>query len=181
MKAKELEFFFNQNRFHNPIAMPTAKEILEFGDKLGVQFPDDYISFIVKYAGHSVIGEIGYPISERYPDGTVEPEFYRIGIFLHFDNFRDTIFSVQATHGNYSEEYDVRYLVPICRHDTYFHVGLDYRASPTHPEVVQMRRDDIFLESPIEPTTVPIARSFTEFIDVLITQEEFEAKYGPIE
>lgn len=178
---QDMEFFFHQNRFKNPIRMPTAIEISEFGDELGVRFPDDYISFIVKYAGHSVIGEVGYPMPESYPDGTVELGFTRLGIFLHFDILRDTLFSVQWVHAIYSEEYDVRYLVPICNHDTYSAVGLDYRASPMHPEVVKMSRDDIFLESRIEPATVPIARSFTEFIDILTTQEEFEAKYGPIE
>lgn len=180
MRPKDIPFYYNPDRFGKPIRMPTTNEVQAFADRIGARFPEQYVSLIVERAGHIFPTKIGYPIVELTLHGERYAYLREPGILFHFDVERDFEYSIQIRHRGLSEKYGTQFIVPICTSDVneYSEIAFDYRNSRIHPMIIELDYDNETLDHLGNPTPVPIADSFPEFIDKLMTEEEFEAKYG---
>lgn len=173
-------FLFSSRRFQQPIQMPSVAEVEQFGSTLGIRFPDAYISLIVKRAGHIFPAEFGRPVVELNLFGKKYAYLRELGILYHFDVERDLEFAIQSRHQGISEKYRTPYIVPICTSDVneYSEIAFDFRASRTSPKIIEFDNDSESQDILGNIIPIPIADSFSEFIDDLMYREEFEAKYG---
>ena len=177
MKLEEMPLYLTQELFENPLRMPTVSEVNEYAGTLGVRFPEKYVSFVVQYAGHQVAQDVGYAVIDQLFDGTLDAYLHDIGLFLHYDDERDYKYSVQNKHLFYAEEFGVPDFVPFTSTDVGGEIGFDFSESRVQPKIVTSNiyggvpdDDDLIL--------MPVAASFDEFVDKLMTRKDFIARYG---
>ena len=176
MKLEEMPLYLTQELFENPLRMPTVSEVNGYAGTLGVRFPEKYVSFVVQYAGHQVAQDVGYAVIDQLFDGTLDAYLHDIGLFLHYDDERDYKYSVQNKHLFYAEEFGVPDFVPFTSTDVGGEIGFDFSESRVQPKIVTSNiyggvpdDDDLIL--------MPVAASFDEFVDKLMTRKDFVARY----
>lgn len=177
MRLEEMPLYRMPDAFQNPIRMPSVLEVKQFAIALDVRFPENYISFIVKYAGYIVARDVGYAVVAQSFNGIRHAWLHDIGYFLHYDVERDPDDSVQNNRLFYVEEFGVQDFVPFTSTSVGGEIGFDFRESRTQPKIVN---SNIYSGVPDDDDLIlrPVASSFDEFIDKLITKKEFDAKYG---
>ena len=177
MRLEDLPLSLMQERFERPIRMPTASQVNEYARSLDVRFPQNYVNFIVKHAGHWVSHDAGYLTHEVTWDGMPYPFLNEIGLFLHYDVERDSEYSVQIQYSFYAESYGVPYFVPFSTTDIGGEIGFDFSESRVQPKIVE---SNIYSGVPDDDDLIlkPVAASFDEFVDKLMTRKDFVARYG---
>ncbi len=177
MRLEEMPLNLSQKALEKHFRMPTASDVNEYASALGFRFPEKYVSFIAKYAGYWVAQDVGYAVVAQALDGTRYAWLHDIGLFLHYDVERDPDNSVQNNRLLYAEEFGVRDFVPFTSTSIGGEIGFDFSESRMQPKIVN---SNIYSGVPDDDDLIlrPVAASFDEFIDKLVTEKEFEAKYG---
>ena len=181
MKLEDNAFYYNRRRFRLPIRRPTVTEVQAFADSLGVTFPEEYVSLIVKRAGRVLRGNFGYAAIEEALDGTFHPMWNEIGIFLHYDIERDTGYAIQMHLHEFRSENHYPPFLPFCTSGVSepFEICFDFRQSTTQPVIVEVDRRNRSQDNPEEPLSVPVADSFSEFLERIIPLEYFHEEIAP--
>lgn len=177
MRLEEMPLHLSQKASQKRFRMPAASEVNEYAGTLDVRFPEKYVSFIAKYAGYWVAQDVGYAVADQHLDSTHDAYLHDIGLFLHYDVDRDPDNSVQNKRLFYTEEFGARDFIPFTSTSVGGEIGFDYSKSRIQPKIVN---SNIYSGVPDDDELIlrPIAASFDEFIEKLITEKEFEAKYG---
>ena len=177
MRLEDMPLHLSQRASEKQFRMPTASEVNGYASALGVRFPEKYVSFIVKYAGHWVAQDVGYPVVYQRIDGKHDAYLHDIGLFLHYDVERDPDNTVRNNRLLYAEEFGVQSFVPFTSTSVGGEIGFDFSESRAQPKIVNSNiyggvpdDDDLILR--------PVAATFDDFIGKLITANEFETKYG---
>lgn len=181
MKPEDIAFFYNRRRFRSPIRQPTEAEVRAFADSLGVTFPEEYVSLIVKRAGHVVRGDFGYAAIEEALDGTFHPMWNEIELFLHYDMERDTGYAIQMHLQEFCSKNYYPPFLPFCTSgvDEPYEMCFDFRQSTTQPKIVEVDRRDRSRSNPDEPLSFPVAESFSELLERIIPYEFFVEQIAP--
>ena len=139
MTPQDIPFYFNPGRFWKPIRMPATAEVEAFSDRLGVRFPEEYMSLIVNRAGHVISSKVGYPTIDETLGGSFYPMFNDVSLFLHYDVDRDTGYAVQIRYAWYNEKFEAPRIVPFCTSEANgeVEISFDFRESATHPKIVE--------------------------------------------
>ncbi len=181
MKPENIAFYYNRRRFELPIRQPTVTEVQAFADSLGVTFPEEYVSLIVKRAGHVVRGDYGYAAIEEALDGTFHPMWNELELFLHYDMERDTGYAIQMHLHEFRSENHYPPFLPFCTAgaNEAYEMCFDFRQSTTQPRIVEVDRRDRSPGNPDEPLSFPVAESFSELLERIITYEYFNVEIAP--
>lgn len=175
----KMQLQLSQQVFRKPIRMPTDADFRRIESLFGIQLPEDYMAFMRKYAGHSVTNDVGHAVVEPGDDwywfNSLE-SFYHLDIENDYDwslTYRDS-----ANRDHYLGDANV---IGICSTSCQSDIALDYRKSSINPKIVLMDPFNAGNVEETEPDIDFVANSFTEFLGILLTEEEFEARYGPID
>ena len=177
MNPANIPVYFSQHYFDNPIRMPTVAEVNAFAERIGVRFPREYTAFITKNAGHIVTYDVGIPSSEVTLVGQYHYFLRELGFFFHYDDSRDNDYSVQFRYDWYQEVMGASYLVPISKTNVEGDIAFDFTESLKEPRIVLTNVYNWVPDNENLELT-PVAGSFSELLDSLITRERFEAKYA---
>ena len=162
------------------VRRPRAEDVISFADSLGVTFPEDYISLVVRHAGRYPCPYGGYIQYGERLDGTMGHLLDQLGTLFHYDRSREGDYSIEYRYEWYRETFDIPLLVPFWQCLSSGDLAFDFRASRTQPVIVRTnvyfwynwdpRYDELILE--------PIADSLAELFDRMMMLKEFEPKYG---
>ena len=169
------KMLMNSERTEGVSKVP-ASEIERWGLDRSVVFPPDFVEFFAEFGGVYPDEEWGY---QFIPEDENYPEFADISDFLHFDN-RISRHSVNEAYEDHFLSWDQPLLVPFARSDINIHAALDFRTSRRNPSVYSV---EMFVASRTDPdrqSMTWLADSFTEFLDILETQESFDARNGEV-
>ncbi len=184
MATERLARFTYPMNFEPPVRVPTKAEVKAFADRVGATFPEEYISFITRHAGCAVSGLLGFPYSEHHPRVGYESWLNEIGVFLHYDLLPDNhyegdeTYCIHRVYAMYEFDFSAPHVVPFTTIEIGGDLAFDLSVSRIDPPIVKTNvynghTDDEHL------ILHPVAESFSDFCSRLVTEQEFEEKYGP--
>ncbi|MXW91827.1 MAG: SMI1/KNR4 family protein [Rhodospirillaceae bacterium] len=154
----------------------SAPEIEEWGRARGVFFPLDFVEFLSEFGGIYPDEEWGY---QFIPEGENYPEFADMAYFLHFDK-RVGRHSVGEAYESHFLSWNQPLLIPFSASEINVYAALNFEESRRNPSVYNV---EVFVQSKIDPdrsSMTWLADSFTEFLEILETEDDFDARHGEV-
>lgn len=150
-----------------------ASVIEKWGYDRGFQFPKDFVDFFTGYGGAIFEDEMGYEFTYENDPVTT---FGVLTGFLHFDP--------EVVSASVDDEYTLRctdhwdqpLLVPFADTEINTFAVLDFRKSRHAPAVYNVDFFDDSRADPDRPNMTWLADSFTEFLDILELEADYDAR-----
>lgn len=120
--------------------------------------------------------EWGY---QYIPEDENYPEFATIGYFLHFDN-NTSRHSVNEEYNDHFLTWNQPLVFPFAWSDINVHAALNFEKSRRSPSIYNVETFVASRTNPDRHNMTWLADSFTEFLGILETEADFDARHGEV-
>ena len=167
--------FVRKSHFADGVKRQPVSVVEKWGSDRGFRFPKEFVDFFAEFGGSFLEERWGYEFMFEKDD---RPDFAVIDLFLHFDP--------EIAKDSVDDEYTLRctdhwnqpLLVPFAFTEINTFAVLDFRKSRHDPAIFNVDFFDTSKDDPDRPNMTWLADSFTDFLELLEREEDYDARTG---